>query len=159
MCNAELQIHSVLLVGCTPPEFIKMMARSCKIWFGQNSCHLYWLYICFISTTQNKHITFMTIHCNTERWSNVLVIHIKFLMNLSISQKISFQSLDTNICPILYHKHKSNIVSNSCNDVNMIHQHPLSSNSPNIVWSLICFYNILQILHGYWLTRPKLPIR
>ena len=111
-----------------------MRARGCKNWFGQSSCHPQWLCICFISKLQYEHITFMTIHYNTERWwgtvtskSDVMVIHIKLLTNLSISEKASLRSLyidmslwpksmpqnkgvilvkvcqsGTNTCPILY---------------------------------------------------------
>ena len=84
----------------------KMRVRCYKIWLGQSSCHPHWLCICFISKTQNEHITFISIHCNMERWwgiitskPDVMVIHIKLLRNLSISQKASLQSLyiDTNL--------------------------------------------------------------
>ena len=82
----------------------KIKARSCKIWFGQSSYHSHWLYICFIKT-QNKHIPFMTMHYNMEWWwgtvtsmPNVMVVHIKFLSNLSFSQKTSLRSLYIDAC-------------------------------------------------------------
>src|ERR1700738_3565205 len=112
----------------------KMRAGICKIWFRQSSCHPHWLLICLVSRTQNEHITFMTIHYNAERWwgtttsrPHVMVVHIKLLSNLSISQQSSLRSLyidtslwpkslpqsmrailvevcqgDTNTCPIMY---------------------------------------------------------
>src|SRR6202048_5194457 len=82
-----------------------MRAGSYKIWVGQSSCHLHRLCICLIFRTQNEHITFMTIHCNAERWwrtttsrPHVMVVHIKLFSNLSIFQKTSLQSLYIDTC-------------------------------------------------------------
>ena len=164
-------------------NLLKMRARNCKIWFRQSSCHLHWLCICLISRTQNEHITFMIIYCNAERWWGmvisrpaVMVIHIKLFTNLSISQKTSLQSLyiDTCLWPKSMSQSKGGILVKVCQGgTNMCPiLYPTPVTMP--IWSTnICylrtfpilyeawyaFYNTLQILHGYWLARPRLIVR
>ena len=93
LCNAKSHLHSVPSVSSTPLESVGNEVGSCKIWFRQSSCHPHCLRTCLISRMQNKHITFMTIHCNAERWwravtsrLDVMVIYIKLPTNLSIFQ-------------------------------------------------------------------------
>ena len=149
----------------------KMRVGSYKIWFGQSSCHPHWLCICLISRTQNEHITFMTIHCNAKRWwgtttsrLDIMVVHIKLLSNLFISQKTSLRSLyidmclwpkpmpqskgcilvkvcqgATNTCPILY----PTSVTKPTRSTNIRYPQTL----PILCEAWYAFKNILQILH------------
>ena len=160
----------------------KIRARGYKIWFGQSSSHSHWHCICLISRMQNKHVAFMTIHCNAERCGgtttskpDVMVVHIKLLSNLSISQKTSLRSLyiDTCLWPKSMPQSKGCILVKVCqgatNTCSLWYPTPITKPTtftniryPQTLLILheasYAFNNIFQSLHGYWFARLRLSV-
>ena len=76
----------------------KMRVGSCKIWFGQSSCHPHWLCISLVSRTQNGHIPFMTIHCNMEWWWGMPKRCINIIVRVAYQQKGNKHLIENAFC-------------------------------------------------------------